>query len=148
MSLNKELDRLIEELKDEEELDEANVTGAGEAYDTPKAFGKNKPGTEENSGYKKVKESAFLKLAKQTMLSEISYKEYKKDGTKSSQYKVNKAIKEINGKLFQIERIVTQNIKLKTEDGVDSKRYWKSTRENLYKIAGKMATISERLRKF
>ena len=55
---------------------------------------------------------------------------------------------EINSKLFMIERLVNQNVKLKTEDGVDATKYWKSTRGNLYKISEKMIRISEKIRKF
>jgi len=177
MSLNKKLDDMINEhvvtftkdemallhnkgklvKKDEDgkdhtylynEIDEANVTGGGEAYNTPRAFGKKEDKDVEVAGYKKVKESTFMKLAKETLLSEINYKEYKKDETSSSKQKVNRSIREINSRLYKIERIVNQNIKLKTEDGVDSNKYWKSTRANLQKISEKMVRLSERLRKF
>ena len=62
--------------------------------------------------------------------------------------KVNRAIKEIAGKLKEIDKILTNNIKLKTETGVDKGKYWKSTRKTLYKIAERMSGISEKLRKF
>ena len=70
MSLNKYLDQLLEKLEKSKDLEEISATGAGEAYDTPKAF-KSKGGSfsasgeedendnAENSGYKKVKESIF-----------------------------------------------------------------------------------------
>ena len=148
MSLNKKLKELEDNFNEEEEMDEANVTGGGEAYNTPNAFGKKKKKDVEVVGYKKVKESTFMKLAKETLLSEINYKEYKKDESASSKQKVNRSIREINSRLYKIERIVNQNIKLKTEDGVDSNKYWKSTRANLQKISEKMVRLSERLRKF
>lgn len=149
MSLNKKIDKLVEKKIKEEELEEASTTGGGEAYDSKYGFGKNKPGTEENSGYKKVKtESKFMKMAKQTLLGEISYKEYKANPESTSKQKVNRAVREINSRLFKIERIINQNIKLKTEDGVDANKYWKSTRANLQKISEKMTRIGERLRKF
>ena len=129
------------------EIEEANVTGTADGpYNTPNAFGKKKKKDIEVVGYKKVKESAFMTLAKNTLLSEISYKEYKKDETFNSKQKVNKAIKEIVSKLGKIENIVKQNIK--SESGVDSTQYWKSTRSNLRKISEKMQNISERLRRF
>ena len=150
MSLNKLLEKKLEEL--EKELDEANATGGGEAYDTPNAFSKDGKEDEnenaETSGYKKVKESKFMTLAKQTLINEVSYKEYKNDNTSTSKQKVNRAIREINSRLFKIEGIINQNIKLKSEAGVDSTKYWKSTRSNLYKISEKMQRISERLRRF
>tara|TARA_R110001592_G_C13083870_1_gene742833 strand:+ start:399 stop:902 length:504 start_codon:yes stop_codon:yes gene_type:complete len=167
MSLNKKLDEMVNEhvvsftkeematlhndgklvKKDDEgkdhtylynEMDEMNVTGGGESYDTPKAFKKKKK--------KETYESTFMKLAKE--LNEISYKNYKTDETLSSKQKVNKSIKEVAAQLFKIERTVNQNIKLKTEDGVSSMSYWKSTRGNLRKISERMMRISERLRRF
>ena len=149
MSLNKKLKELEEKIKEEEDVQEGNVTGAADGpYDTPKAFGKKKKKDVEVVGYKKVKESKFMKLAKATLINEISYKEYKKDESATSKQKVNRAIREINSKLYKIERIVSQNIKLKSEAGVDQSKYWKSTRSNLHKISEKMQRISERLRRF
>ena len=147
MSLNK---RLEDKLK---ELEEENVTGGGESFDTPKAFSVNGKEDENDNaevvGYKKVKkESKFMSLAKKMLVKEVSYKEYKKDESATSKQKVNRAIREINSKLYKIESIVNQNIKLKSETGVDSNKYWKSTRSNLQKISEKMQRISERLRRF
>ena len=152
MSFNKKLDKLFEaDFKkiEEEELEEENVTGGGEAYDTKYAFGKKTDDeTTEKSGYKKMKESTFMKMAKLTLMNEVSYKEYKSDESLNSKQKVNNAIREVNSKLFKIERIINQNMKLKTEDGVDSTKYWKSTRNNLQKISEKMVRLSEKLRRF
>ena len=97
---------------------------------------------------KKVKESTFIRIAKLSLMSEVSYNEYKKDESSSQKEKVNKAIQEVNSKLFKIERIINQNIKLKTEAGIDENKYWKSTRENLSKISEKMQRLSGKLRRF
>ena len=153
MSLNKKLDKMFETdfNKEEEEIDEANTTvDAGGEYDTKYAFGKKKKKdlTKGLMGYKPVKESTFMKMAKLTMLNEANYNDYKKDESLTPKQKVNKAIKEVNGKLFRIERIINQNIKLKTETGIDETKYWKSTRENLEKISEKMERLSEKLRRF
>tara|TARA_R110002167_G_scaffold258950_1_gene465479 strand:+ start:285 stop:719 length:435 start_codon:yes stop_codon:yes gene_type:complete len=144
MSLNRKLDKMWEnDFKkiEEEEIDELNITGGGEAYDTPKAFKKKKK--------KEVKESTFMKMSKiMQQLDEVNYKEYRNDESLNSKQKVNKAIREVNSKLFKIERMVNQNIKLKTEDGIDSTKYWKSTRLNLRKISNRMTEIAEKLRRF
>tara|TARA_A100001515_G_scaffold140725_1_gene136777 strand:+ start:863 stop:1321 length:459 start_codon:yes stop_codon:yes gene_type:complete len=152
MSLNKKLDKLFEaDFKkiEEEDLDEANTTAdAGGEYDTKYAFGKRKKKeyTKGLMGYKVVKESTFMKMAK--MMNEVNYNDYKKDESSSSKQKVNRAIKEVNSRLFKIERIINQNIKLKTETGIDETKYWKSTRENLQKISEKMHRLSKKLRSF
>lgn len=143
MSLNKKLDKMFnEDFKkiEEEELEEENITGGGEAYETPKAFKKKKK--------KEVDESVFVKMAKLMNINEINYKEYKSDDSLNSKQKVNKAIREVNSRLFKIERLVNQNIKLKTEDGIDETKYWKSTRLNLRKISNRMTEIAEKLRRF
>jgi len=142
MSLNKKLNKMFnEDFKkiEEEELEEENVTGGGEAYDTPKAFKKKKKDD--------MKESTFVKMAKQ-FLGEVNYNDYKKDETATSKQKVNRAIREVNSRLFKIERIINQNVKLKTETGVDSTKYWKSTRGNLARISERMINIAEKLRGF
>tara|TARA_Y100000356_G_C11171946_1_gene241838 strand:+ start:26 stop:463 length:438 start_codon:yes stop_codon:yes gene_type:complete len=145
MSLKTKLEELIDEL-----LDEANATGEGEAYNTKYSFGKLDDEDIEVMGYKKVKnvkESTFKKAAKM-MMGESSYKSYKKDDSFTPKQKVNRAIKSINSKLYEIEKVLTHNIKLKKETGVDSTGYWKSTRKTLYNISEKMQRISEKLRKF
>jgi len=144
MSLNKKLDNMFnKDFKkiEEEDIEELNVTGGGEVYNTPKAFKKKKK-------KKDMEESTFVKMSKLMNLSEINYKQYKNDDSLNSKQKVNKAIREVNSKLFKIERIINQNIKLKTEDGIDETKYWKSTRENLSKISEKMERLSEKLRRF
>ena len=146
MSLNKKLDELAKEIEDKD-IEEASSTGGGEAYNTKYAFGKKTDDeSAENSGMKKVKESTFMKIARE--LNEISYKAYKKDESLTSKQKVNRAIKEVASKLVKIERTINHNIKLKNEDGINNTQYWKSTRGNLRKIAERMMRISEKLRKF
>jgi len=146
MSLNKLLEEMLEEHikrveetddswiieygKAEEDIEEMSVTGAGEVYNTPKAFKKSDDEDE-------VNESTFKKMAKLSFINEARYTDYKRDESMSSKRKVNKAVFEINSKLHKIEQIINQNIKLKTEDGVDSNAYWKSTRSNLNKISEK-----------
>ena len=156
MSLNKKLNKLFEsnfKKVHEEDIEENNVTGGGEVYNTPNAFSKDKKEDEHDNaevlGYKKVKtESAFKSLSKQMFLGEVNYKEYKTDESLTQRQKVNKSIKEVNGKLFRIERIIDQNIKLKTESGIDESKYWESTKRNLLKIEGKMTRLAEKLRSF
>ena len=142
MSLKSKLDQLIEDY-----LDETNSTGEGEAYDSKYAFGELEDDELEKAGYKKVKESTFKK-ASMLMLGETSYNAYRNDETQTSKQKVNKAIKNINSKLYGIDRVLTHNIKLKNETGVDSTKYWKGTRKTLFRISEKMQQISEKLRRF
>tara|TARA_R110000737_G_C14383925_1_gene451073 strand:+ start:148 stop:588 length:441 start_codon:yes stop_codon:yes gene_type:complete len=146
VSLNSVIEKKLKE------LEEMSSTGAGEAYDTPNAFSKDDEEDENNNaeqaGYKKVKESKFKQFAKASFLTEVSYNDYKNNPDMTSKQKVNKSIKEVASKLYKIERLINQNIKLKTEEGIDNKQYWKSTRSGLYKISERMMRIGEKLRKF
>ena len=134
MSLNKKLNKLFEskfKKVEEEEIEESNSIGAGEAYDTPKAFKTCSCGGagECKCKSKEVKnESAFKSISKQMFLGEVNYKEYKTDESLSQRQKVNKSIKE--------------------ESGIDESKYWESTKRNLLKIEGKMTRLAEKLRSF
>ena len=125
MSISERLNKIIDEILEEEDLDEASTTGNVAGYQTPKAFsGKrkmDKDKEEENAtnstGYKIVKE-----------LYNQNYNSFKNDESKNPKQKVNGAIQEINRKLFEIERIIGRASKLKQEAGISSDNYWKSTR--------------------
>ena len=159
--------KILNELEEsQEELDEMSVTGnldGGEGPPkTPFAFGKgrakDKKKTKDvatnstgmsivkkkpNRVYKgNIGESTYKKV-----MSEINYRDYKKDESMSAKQKVNNSIKEVNRKLFEIERIIHRNNKLKTEMGVTSGNYWKSTQSKFSKISERMTRIGHAMRK-
>jgi len=143
----------------EEELDEANITGnldGGEGpTKTPHAFGTKedendnaevfdfkKSGTSEKhfeSTYKKM-------IATMEELHEISYRDYKKDPTSTPQQKVNRGIMEVNKMLGEMEKIVNNNLRLKTEMGVQSGHFWKATGRRFAKINERMLRVAHRLK--
>tara|TARA_R110001583_G_scaffold31283_5_gene107139 strand:+ start:226 stop:837 length:612 start_codon:yes stop_codon:yes gene_type:complete len=147
---------------EDEELEEASTTGGldgGEGpVKTPYAFGKEEDEKEnaEAFGMKKTKdsnkhfikaESAYRKTMKQMMgVNETSYREYKKDPTSTPQQKVNRGISEVNKMLGMMEKIVNNNLRLKTEMGVQSDHFWKSTGNRFAKINERMTRISNRLK--
>jgi len=159
-SLLKEIEAKFEEV---EELEETNVTanldgGAGPPK-TPKAFTKDKDEDDmvgdhiEVLGYKKSKESKMnskklesLEAKLENKINEISYKEYKKDDNLKQHQKINHSIKEINSMMFKLERIVNQNAKLKTEVGVESAKYWKSTQTRFGKISERMLNVARKIK--
>ena len=99
----------------------------------------------EQFGYKKVKqESMFMKMSKQ--LHEVSYRDYKKDPTSTPQQKVNRGIMEVNKMLGEMEKIVHNNLRLKTEMGVQSNHFWKATGKRFAKINERMVRIANRLK--
>ena len=134
---------------EDSELEEMNVTGnldGGEGPPkTPYAFGDMDDEDVEKAGYKKVKqESMFMKMSKQ--LHEVSYRDYKKDPTSTPQQKVNRGIMEVNKMLAEMEKIVHNNLRLKTEMGVQSNHFWKATGKRFGKINERMIRISNRLK--
>jgi|TARA_R110000744_G_scaffold82025_2_gene161157 hypothetical protein len=151
MSISSKLKEIIDEIIGEEQniceqcgevhegecVKEASTTGNVAGYETPNAFGsdKEKENATNSTGYTIVKE-----------LYNQNYPSFKKDETKNSRQKVNGAIKEINRKLFEIERIIGRAAKLKTEDGVSSDNYWKSTKPRMTKIAERLMKVSHKLR--
>jgi len=153
---------LLKEISEKfEELEETNVTGnmdGGEGPPrTPNAFVDDENeldnGHIEVLGYKKSKKSKkniktmeSLERKLESKINEISYKEYKKDDTRKDYQKVNDSIKKINRMMFEMERIVNQNTKLKTEAGVHTGQYWKSTQQRFGKISERLLKVAHKLK--
>ena len=134
----------------DEELDEMSTTAGVPGYQTPNAFSKSGDEDEndvaETGDMKKV-ESQYKKMINQMMgLNEASYREFKKDPTSTPQQKVNRGINEVNKMLGAMEKIVNNNLRLKTEMGVQSNHFWKSTGKRFSKINERMTRIANRLK--
>ena len=147
--LHKKLSVVNKQADEDSELEEMNVTGnldGGEGPPkTPYAFGDMDDEDVEKAGYKKVKqESMFMKMSKQ--LHEVSYRDYKKDPTSTPQQKVNRGIMEVNKMLAEMEKIVHNNLRLKTEMGVQSNHFWQTTGKRFLKINERMIRIANKLK--
>jgi len=147
---------------EEEELDEMSVTGGLDGGEgppkTPYAFGneEDEKGNAEQFGMKKTKKTTKHSTKLESMykkmmianngLNETSYRDYKKDPTSTPQQKVNRGITEVNKMLGLMEKVVNNNLRLKTEMGVQSNHFWKSTGNRFAKINERMTRISNRLK--
>jgi len=165
-----QLDQRFEEMEskealiEEEDIDEANVTGnmdggAGPPK-TPNAFAKSEDEDDldtdhiEVLGYKKAKkskmntESKTMKKLEDRLerIIEATYRDYKKDDSMKAHQKVNKSIKEINRMMYEVEKIVNQNTKLKSEMGVSNEQYWQSTQKRFSKISERMLKVARSLK--
>ena len=158
--------KMLSELdKSQEELEEMSVTGnldGGEGPPkTPFAFGKgrnmDKKKTKDistsSTGFtmvdeqpKKIYKGNIGESTYKKVMSEMNYRDYKKDESMNAKQKVNTSIREVNRKLYEIERIIHQNNKLKTEMGVTSESYWKSTRAKFGKISERMVRVGHAMR--
>lgn len=147
----------------EEELEEMSTTASVPGYQTPYAFGDADEDTYGQGGMKRVKKTNRIfkpmesKSTFKKMMSEmygvtpntnegISYRDYKKDPTSTPQQKVNKGIAEVNAMLSEMEKIVQNNLRLKTEMGVQSNHFWKSTGTRFAKINERMTRIANKLK--
>lgn len=141
------------------ELAEMSTTAGVPGYLTPNAFGKEAPEKAitafgmkrtkpNNKNTKELKESEYKKLVSDLhdIISEGKYSEIKNDPSVSPKKKVNYAIAEVYTKLYEIERIISKNMKLKNEMNIDNRMYWKSTREKLSKLSEKLNRVSNHLK--
>tara|TARA_Y100000004_G_C8845218_1_gene382248 strand:+ start:105 stop:608 length:504 start_codon:yes stop_codon:yes gene_type:complete len=153
-------------IKEAKELDEKSVTGGLDGGEgppkTPYAFhdmeddkkGSGKKKQKDNAttatDFELVKDSLYKKMMSMIhetgQLNEISYRDYKKDPTSTPQQKVNRGISEVNKMLGLMEKIVNNNLRLKTEMGVQSNHFWKSTGKRFAKINERMTRIANRLK--
>jgi hypothetical protein len=141
------------------ELAEASTSGGAGAYLTPNAFGHEAPesaitalgmkkATTPIKNTKPLKESNYKKMMSEmySILEEGKYNDIKNDPSVSPKKKVNYAIAEVYTKLYEIEKIITKNMKLKNEMNEDNRMYWKSTREKLSKLSERLNRVSSYLK--
>ena len=143
------------DMDEEEDLEEMSTSASVPGYQTPYAFGdkstkskkKKKDNAENSTGYEVVNDSIYKKMMKELDdLTEVSYREYKQDPTSTPQQKVNRGIMEVNRMLGEMEKIVNNNLRLKTETGVQSGHFWKSTGNRFAKINERMLRVAHRLK--
>lgn len=160
------VESFIQKIKESEEykkfteemyLDEMSTSASVPGYQTPNAFSPNEKEYEEHSketaeiyGYKVVpdnKKRNFESTYKQAMqvMTEGTYKEFKKDESRTTNRKINESIKNINRIMYEVERVVDHAGKLKTEMAVDERTLWRESRNRLVKIAERINRISKKL---
>jgi HD superfamily phosphohydrolase len=97
---------------------------------------------------KSLEESNYKKLIFEMydILEEGKYNDIKNDPSVAPKKKVNYAIAEVYTKLYEIENIISKNVKLKTEINMDNRMYWKSTKEKLSKLSERLNRVSNYLK--
>ena len=91
-----------------------------------------------------AKQDSMYKQAMKT-LYEGSYKDYKRDKTRTTSEKINYSIKELNQALLQVERAVGHALRLKTEMAVDQRTFWRSSQGRLTKIGERLNRIGKKI---
>ena len=118
-------------------IDEMNVTGNVQGYDSPNAFAK--PGNEK----KKAKKQADL--TGYTTVNENRWLDLKNEES-SAQAKIGRGISNINKQLKEMERFLNWYGKIKNESGVNNKSYWKRTNSHIYSIQERLLKLDQKIR--
>jgi hypothetical protein len=160
------VESFIKKLKESEEyrefveeisLDEMSTSASVPGYQTPNAFAPSEDDFEKHSkesaetmGYtvvpkkKKVHSESVYKQA-MGLINEGTYKEFRKDETRSSNRKINDSIKNINRTIYEVERVVEHALKLKTEMNVDQRTLWGESMSRLRKISERINRITKKI---
>lgn len=137
-----------------EEMRKENTTANIATYDTPNAF----TGDEDDDGTQNVDltdpEYAYsIKGPKKrnpkhsVKLNEASYKDFKRDESRSNVQKINANILEANKQIRELARMLNHSIKLKNEQKLDNGIHWKRTNEALKKMHHRISVLSEKANK-
>ena len=118
-------------------VDEMNVTGNVQGYNTPKAFGK--PGNEKKKGKRQADLTGY------SVVNENRWLALKQDES-TAQAKIGRCISNINKQLKEMERFLNWYGKIKNESGVDNKSYWKRTNSHIYSIQERLLKLDQKIR--
>jgi hypothetical protein len=137
--------RFIKKLKKE-----GSTTAGVPGYLTPNAF-TGDPDAEGSSKAIGADKAFIIKPSKKKKnfikIHEISYKNFKQDGSMTEVQKVNKRILEVGRMLREISQALDHSIKLKQESSLDNSLYWKKTNEAIIKINSRVSEITKKARK-
>ena len=134
--LNK-IKEIIRKIVRERMIDEMNVTGNVQGYNTPNAFSKG------GDNKKKAKKAADM--VGYTVVNENRWLELKRDES-TAQAKIGRGISNINKQLKEMERFLNWYGKIKNESGVDNKSYWKRTNNHIYAIKERLLKLDQKIR--
>ena len=118
-------------------VDEMNVTGNVQGYDTPNAFAK--PGNEKKKGKKQADLTGY------SVVNENRWLALKQDES-TAQSKIGRGISNINKQLREMERFLNWYGKIKNESGVSNKSYWKRTNSHIYSIQERLLKLDQKIR--
>jgi len=128
-------------IKELMELDEISQTGNVSGYNTPFAFG----GKKKND--KKKEEEVSTNSTGYSIVKEGHYHNWRNDDSLSPKQKIGLSMREVRKSLDELNKLVKMNVKLKTELGVDSRDYWKTTHTSLRKISERLVKLASRVGK-
>jgi hypothetical protein len=139
-ALAAELDQKISGIYKDAELkvDEMNVTGNVDGYGTPFAFGKGED--------EKTKGKRQADLTGYTVVKENRWVALKKEDSTPTQ-KIGRGISNIHKQLKEMEQFLSWYGKIKNENGVSNKNFWKRTNSHIYNIKERLLKLDQQIRK-
>lgn len=140
------IEELIKEV--ETELDEANVTGNIDGYQTPHAFSRKsdtarRKKTATQFGYKLVDNDVNNIDEGKVKRPVNRWLELKNDESMHANKKLAVGLKELKYQLAEVEKFFTWYNKIKTMNELDSSDYWKRTNTHIYKIKERILNIAK-----
>ena len=82
---------------------------------------------------------------KSESINEGKYHDYRNDESMTPRQKIGMAMRETRDSLKELESIVKNNVRLKTELNVDSRSYWKNTHKALSKISERLVNLANKV---
>lgn len=79
------------------------------------------------------------------LTTEGKYHDYRNDDSMTPKQKIGMAMRETRDSLKELESIVKNNVRLKTELNVDSRSYWKNTHKALSKISERLVNLANKV---
>jgi len=128
---------IIRKIVRERMIDEMNITGNVDGYNTPYAF------SSKDGEKKKAKRQADL--TGYTPVNENRWLALKQDES-TAQSKIGRGISNINKQLREMERFLNWYSKIKNESGVSNKSYWKRTNSHIYSIQERLLKLDQKIR--
>ena len=149
-SLKNFIEELIKEV--EKELDEANVTGNIDGYQTPNAFSRKsdkqrRKKTATQLGYSLVDNDVTnIDEGIKKKKSKNRWLELKNDESMHAHKKLAVGLKELKYQLSEVEKFFTWYNKIKNINELDSSDFWKRTNGHIYKIKERIINIAKTLK--
>ena len=139
-ALAAELDQKVSGMYKDAELkvDEMNVTGNVDGYGTPFAFGKSED--------EKTKGKRQADLTGYTVVKENRWVALRQEDSTPTQ-KIGRGISNINKQLKEMEQFLSWYGKIKNENGVSNKNFWKRTNSHIYNIKERLLKLDQQIRK-
>lgn len=144
-TLSKYIQELIKEV--ENELDEVNVTGNIQGFQTPYAFtGKKKKNQKKR---KKIATQFGMKIVgegKQAKRPVNRWLELKNDESRTPNQKLALGLKELKYQLAEVEMFFRWYNKIRSMNELSKDKYWKRTNRHIYNVKERLVNIANNIK--